>query len=540
MTDNCTVDELKNCKKNLSELQDKLERLKATVGHGGIEDPRYRFMMENSRDVLWTISMDGRWRFVSENVEKIIGIPARDIINKTIWDFVAPEYHEQVREKLKKRMAGIDVPPYEVEIVAGKGIHMPFELVTSTIKDENGNLIGIQGISRDITERKAAERELKTAYHEMERRVKERTSELDKARSTLQTILDTAPIGIIVADAASGRLSYSSKGVIPIFGTMVKGIAGAPEAGSYELLLPDGSPYPPELLPIPRSLYHGETLYNVELLVRRNDGSEVPVLVNSAPIKGQDGRIVSAVATVMDITHRKSIEEDLEDARSQAELYLDLMGHDINNYNQIAIGYLELVKNTLPADDERVQYLDKSIEMLGSSSQLIDNVMKIQRAREGAASPGSVDMLSFLYGVRDVYAKPSRININIILEVPNERGIYVKANKLLKDVFSNIVGNAVKHSADHKQVNIDIIVKRSTGGYYRIEFADDGPGIPDNVKAVLFERFRRGKTRAAGKGLGLYIVKTLVQDFKGKVWVEDRVPGDYNKGTRFIVLLQAA
>jgi signal transduction histidine kinase len=139
-----------------------------------------------------------------------------------------------------------------------------------------------------------------------------------------------------------------------------------------------------------------------------------------------------------------------------------------------------------------------------------------------------------------MYAKTPGVSINITVKIPHEEGIFVKANELLKDVFTNIVGNAVKHGAGREHIHIDIVVKRSLRDNYYVEVADNGPGIPDSVKAVLFERFRRGKTRAPGKGLGLYIVKMLLQDFKGKVWVEDRVPGDYKKGTRFVVLLQAA
>jgi len=68
---------------------------------------------------------------------------------------------------------------------------------------------------------------------------------------------------------------------------------------------------------------------------------------------------------------------------------------------------------------------------------------------------------------------------------------------------------------------------------------DNGPGIQDELKKKVFSRLNRGRTRAAGSGLGLYLVKTLVKDFKGSVWVEDRVTGDYSKGCRFIVQLPA-
>jgi signal transduction histidine kinase len=92
-------------------------------------------------------------------------------------------------------------------------------------------------------------------------------------------------------------------------------------------------------------------------------------------------------------------------------------------------------------------------------------------------------------------------------------------------------------------VVIDIdLSKVSDGGkdFFRVTIEDHGPGIPDVVKSKLFSRLERGKTKASGRGLGLYLVRTLVEEFAGKVWVEDRVSGDYRKGARFTVLLPAS
>jgi signal transduction histidine kinase len=75
--------------------------------------------------------------------------------------------------------------------------------------------------------------------------------------------------------------------------------------------------------------------------------------------------------------------------------------------------------------------------------------------------------------------------------------------------------------------------------YYRVVVEDNGPGISDNIKSRLFTRFSRGDTKTRGRGLGLFLVKSLVEDYHGKVWVEDRVPGDYTKGARFVVMLPA-
>ena len=68
---------------------------------------------------------------------------------------------------------------------------------------------------------------------------------------------------------------------------------------------------------------------------------------------------------------------------------------------------------------------------------------------------------------------------------------------------------------------------------------DDGPGIPDDFKGTIFNRMLKGTDKAKGMGLGLYLVKSLVESYGGRVWVEDRVQGDHTKGARFVVMLPA-
>ncbi len=115
----------------------------------------------------------------------------------------------------------------------------------------------------------------------------------------------------------------------------------------------------------------------------------------------------------------------------------------------------------------------------------------------------------------------------------------MKANDLIKDVFTNLIDNAIKHSYAEKPLVINVkleAVKDKNKDFVRCAVEDNGPGIPDWVKSKIFMRFQRGVTKAHGKGLGLYLVRSLVKSYKGSVWVEDRVPGDYTKGVRFVMV----
>jgi signal transduction histidine kinase len=108
-------------------------------------------------------------------------------------------------------------------------------------------------------------------------------------------------------------------------------------------------------------------------------------------------------------------------------------------------------------------------------------------------------------------------------------------------VFTNLIGNAIKYS-NGNGVDINILLENAIQdgkNYYRVLVEDNGPGIPDDMKDKIFNRLRHGHTQATGWGLGLYLVKSLVDSYHGVIRVEDRVMGDRTKGSRFIVLLPA-
>jgi PAS domain S-box-containing protein len=230
--------------------------------------------------------------------------------------------------------------------------------------------------------------------------------------------------------------------------------------------------------------------------------------------------------------------EELRQAKARAELYVDLLSHDINNLNQIAMGYLEIAQETLDLKDEDRDFIEKPYESLRRSSVLIGNVRKLQRITDGDMKDEIIGLEQLLSEIVSEYDTPD-IEINKI-GVGNGP-CYVKANQLLHDVFSNLLSNAIKHAGlNNGRISISLeAVTDNDRPAYKISVEDNGPGIPDNIKEMVFNRLQRGETRAKGMGLGLYLVRSLVDSYHGRVWVENRVPGDYSKGSRFIVMLPA-
>lgn len=279
-----------------------------------------------------------------------------------------------------------------------------------------------------------------------------------------------------------------------------------------------------------------------ESSLKAKDGRIIPVDICANYIELYDLEYYCVAAR--DITERRRTDKELKDARAQAELYMDLMGHDINNLNQSAMGYLELAIQALEAEkglrlDDMV-LLEKPMQALSNSTTLINNVRKLQRLlTEGIkAKPIELQIIFRELGAMDFHLQGRDVVVNI-QDVP---GVMVEADELLKDVFFNLVANAIKHSDEEKPLKVNVKVKTAKENgkkYYKCVVEDNGPGITDEMKSKLFHRFQRGTTKAHGKGLGLYLVRTLVEGYHGQVRIEDRIKGDHTKGARFVVILPA-
>jgi PAS domain S-box-containing protein len=379
----------------------------------------------------------------------------------------------------------------------------------------NGEWLGRRMSNRDITERKRAEEELR------------------EMRDYLESLIKYANAPIIVWDPEFTITQFNHA-----FERLSGYETGEVVGKNLKMLFPPGSI--DESMDNIRSTLTGERWESVEIPILRKDGSTRIALWNSANIQGGKGELLATIAQGQDITERKRAERELSDAKAQVELYLDLMGHDINNMNMVAAGFLEIARNAIDCegklDSSEVDLLDSAMASINSSSRLIGNVRKLQRDRMGEYKSEVYDLGALVGEVCEQYRSvPDR---QVSISFGKASGIRVQANELIRDVFVNLIGNAIKHSKGPSVIDVRINPEKMDGCQYcTVSVEDNGPGIPDVMKDVIFDRFRRGDTKAHGSGLGLYLVKTLVDSYGGKVWVEDRVKGDYTQGARFVIML---
>ena len=229
------------------------------------------------------------------------------------------------------------------------------------------------------------------------------------------------------------------------------------------------------------------------------------------------------------------------ESRHSAEFYTDLLSHDIKNFNQAILGYLDLLKVTMNRP-EQLAMVSKLSDQVMHVSRLATDVRTMSRLTWGEVSLVRGDVGAVLTdcmtSVPQYY-----LGRHISFKHSIEPGRHVvMADELLKELFVNILTNAVKYDL-HEPVEIDVSaenIARDGAELVVVSVADRGQGVPDDMKDKIFGRFSRSDTRKKGSGLGLHIVRMLVRRYHGRVWVEDRVKGDHAQGAVFKVELPLA
>ena len=266
--------------------------------------------------------------------------------------------------------------------------------------------------------------------------------------------------------------------------------------------------------------------------------------------------VKNAVSSFEVIWEEKDNYDKISKEKKHSELLVDLITHDIGNYHQIVQSSLGLVISLLnknkakvsPQDSEKISFLLNTAKVSLTRSQLfVDNIRKLERLYRQKdlklALRNIPDAVNNAYSTVEqtlYHNNPhsKKISLNMVHD-GYPLGINIMAEDLLDEIFINLFSNTIKYT-DLTQVKIDVTIKEYFVGetkYWMITVSDYGRGIPDSIKKELFERFY---SKAKGGGLGLSIVRALVERYNGKIWVGDKVYKDHTKGTSFGMIFPAA
>ncbi|MFX0065530.1 MAG: sensor histidine kinase [Candidatus Hermodarchaeota archaeon] len=233
------------------------------------------------------------------------------------------------------------------------------------------------------------------------------------------------------------------------------------------------------------------------------------------------------------------LEKELKTVAKSQEVINDIMAHDLSNIVQGLSGSLELLNSNLSTLDQLQVYLmSTAIAQANTLKETIQNINKLiwlRKTTDIELKLEDVSLSRYLFQeiskIRHTFEKGLNIKFSVDLSEP----FMVKARpEDIADIFRIILINAIKFTIQQK-ILIDTSIESYKDMYWKVRISDAGIGVPDINKEKIFLRFEKGKPEE-GSGVGLALAKTIVEKYQGKIWVEDRVKGDYKQGASFITI----
>ncbi|HEX8940419.1 MAG TPA: PAS domain-containing protein [Candidatus Limnocylindrales bacterium] len=327
------------------------------------------------------------------------------------------------------------------------------------------------------------------------------------AREVLEAVIEQMPLGVAVTDERGGVVSTNSA-LRRIWGGERRS-RSVEEYGLWHGFHPDGRPYADEEWPLARSIRGGEVVVAEEIAIERFDGTRGTIALSSAPVRAADGSAVAAVAVVADVTERRQ-------AEAAREAFLGVLAHELRTpLTSIAGGARLLARQSLDAAVREELRADVESEA-ERMARVVENLLVLSRVERGLGmavhDPVLVQRI-----VGAIVAAEQRIWPGVVFQVDVEPSLPVVRgdDELLGQVLRNLLSNAAKYGGGHVTIGA-----RRDGDEVVLVVADDGPGIDPADRERVFDLFYRSPRihgRAPGAGIGLFVVRRLVEAMGGEV-----------------------
>ncbi len=475
---------------------------------------QYQELFENANDIVFTLNLKGNLTSLNRKGESVIGYARDEALGAAFLTMVAPEYRETARRMFESKLRGGPPTTYELEIVAKRGHRVPIE-VSTRLALQDGKPAGIQGIARDVTERKRAEKAILWERH------------------LLRSLVDSSPVNIYFKDVES-RFTLISKAQANLFGLEDPAQAIGKtdfdffaEVHAHQARLDEL-----EVIRTGRAIHQEEK-------ETWPDGRVTWASTTKAPLPDLSGKVIGTFGISQDITELRLAQDELNRAKEAAESasrakseFLANMSHEIRTPMNGVIGMTELALDTTLTPEQR-DYLMMVKDSADSLLSLINDILDFSKIEAGKLT---LDPCEF--SLHDHLAN----TVKALALRAHERGLElawraapdVPRNLVgdpgrLRQVLVNLLGNAIKFT-ERGEVILSVEAESADTGKIDLHFAvkDTGIGIPLEKQRAIFDAFTQADAsttrKYGGTGLGLAITSRLVELMHGRLWLESE-PG---------------
>ncbi|MCX7424874.1 MAG: CHASE domain-containing protein [Planctomycetia bacterium] len=474
---------------------------------------RHRLFAENVSDVIWTMDFTGRFTYVSPSVQPMLGYTPEEFGRFTMDQIMTQPSFAEARENLEAFVAqatsGQPATPgsLELELVRKDGTTLWTEVSFSGMYDESGEMLAIQGITHDITERREMEDTLREAKQTMERE-----------NAKLSAMISGMEEGIVFADADHVIVEindyfcrFVGRSREEILGKRIEDIH---QGDVLSRILPvidrfrkqvDSSPF---------------------VLQRALGGAEVILRVQPVYRNGAYDGVLLNVIDVSELVKARQAAEAANVAKSQ---FLASMSHEIRTPMTAILGYAELLMDPALSTSSRNNYATTICRSGEHLLGLINDILDLSKIEAGKMSldVGRCSLVPLLADVASIVRpRAQEHGVSFLLEYPGEIPETILTDSArLRQAIINLAGNAVKFT---QRGSVRVVASfladwRGDQPAIRIDVIDTGIGIRDEVIPHLFQPFHQGDASTSkkfgGTGLGLAISRHIAHLLGGELTV---------------------
>ena len=465
-------------------------------------------------DLLFVLDTNGNIIHINQTVCRKLGYMETELIGQPVLAVHPPERQAEAGRIVAAMLAG-EAEFCPVPVMTKDGRQIPVE--TRIIAGEWDGRPALFGVTRDVSQLKLSQ------------------EALARERNLLRAVVDTLP-DIVFAKDREGRKILSNPGDQDVLG--VDSEAEALGKTDWEIYAPEvAAKFTAEDQPVLRE----GTIFESEGTFVDKAGQLHWVLGSKRPFRNQAGEILGLVGVFHDITHLKQAEvereiliADLEAKNAELERFTYTVSHDLKSPLITIKGFLGfLEQDALNGHTDQVSH---DIEQIASAAdkmqQLLDELLELSRIGRLVNPPQTVSLTELAHEAAGLVAgqlTARGVQVDIVPDLPSVIGDHPR----LREVFENLLSNAAKFMGDQPYPRVEIGVRYNEEQPV-IYVLDNGIGIAPQYQEKVFGLFEKLDAVTEGTGIGLAIVKRIVETHGGRIWVESEGQG---RGSTFCFTL---
>ncbi|SKA92594.1 PAS domain S-box-containing protein [Paucidesulfovibrio gracilis DSM 16080] len=487
---------------------------------------RLKVIVDNVHDVVFSMDADGRFQFVSSAVRELFGYEPKEVEGRKLEFLAHPEDALLCREALTEYAQGRSAPnSLELRGRNREGQIIWLVVNVSGIMARNGIPEQLVGVMRDTTE-----------YRRM-------TMELHESRERFRELVQAIEEAYWLQDEHG--IVYTSPGFEPIFGLTGTALQNTP-AQLLEHVQPEDRELVRQMLPGGKL---ADTQQDVTLRVLLEEDAVRWVRVRTFPVV-RNGKVLRVAGVAQDVTaytlavqQQREAKEAAEQASRVKSDFLARMGHEFRTPLNGVLGMLQLI--AMPGVDKetrmsRVREAEHSARSLRDLLERLLEFVSLESCSRAEVEEYPFSLRDMLRGIQSRHEQSAREKgLDFAVLVDEKQRDFRGDGAKLRRVLEQLVDNAVKFTPKGR---VKVHVRQEQTGKNRLRTCfyvdDEGPGIPEEMREVVFEPFMQGDgtytRRYGGTGLGLGIVRQLVKCLGATIALEESPWG----GTRVVMCLE--